>query len=89
MSEIPSEIMDEIKKEAFQRYLPNDRRPMKAWGLAMASLRCLKRDLAKNKTRKTAQQIQVNQQAYGAQLSTNNDSLNGNFHELKLSTISI
>ena len=47
-------IMRAIKKEAFDKYLPHDRRPIKAWGLAMASLRCLKRDLVKNKNKQLA-----------------------------------
>ena len=51
ISDIPIPIMKQIKKEAFDRYLPNDRRPIKAWGLAMASLRCLKRDLIKSKNK--------------------------------------
>jgi hypothetical protein len=46
--------MEDIKKDAFMRFLPNDRRPMKAWGLAMCSLRCLKRELVKNKNKTLA-----------------------------------
>lgn len=51
VSDIPINVMRQIKKEAFDKYLPNDRRPIKAWGLAMASLRCLKRDLVKNRNK--------------------------------------
>jgi hypothetical protein len=54
VSDIPMTIMRAIKKEAFDKYLPHDRRPIKAWGLAMASLRCLKRDLVKNKNKQLA-----------------------------------
>jgi hypothetical protein len=54
VSDIPVHIMRQIKKEAFEKYLPNDQRPIKAWGLAMASLRCLKRDLVKNKNKQLA-----------------------------------
>ena len=54
VSDIPVDIMKSIKKEAFDKYLPHDRRPIKAWGLAMASLRCLKRDLVKNKNKQLA-----------------------------------
>jgi hypothetical protein len=54
VSDIPAMIMRQIKKEAFEKYLPNDQRPIKAWGLAMASLRCLKRDLVKNKNKQLA-----------------------------------
>ena len=54
VSDIPAGIMRQIKKEAFEKYLPNDQRPIKAWGLAMASLRCLKRDLVKNKNKQLA-----------------------------------
>ena len=56
VSDIPTHIMRQIKKEAFDKYLPNDRRPIKAWGLAMASLRCLKRDLVKNRNKQIGQQ---------------------------------
>lgn len=56
VSDIPSNVMRQIKKEAFEKYLPNDRRPIKAWGLAMASLRCLKRDLVKNRNKQLANQ---------------------------------
>ena len=51
VSDIPVNLMKSIKKEALEKYLPNDRRPIKAWGLAMASLRCLKRDLVKHKNK--------------------------------------
>jgi hypothetical protein len=54
VSDIPMTVMRAIKKEAFDKYLPHDRRPIKAWGLAMASLRCLKRDLVKNKNKQIA-----------------------------------
>jgi hypothetical protein len=54
VSDIPLHVMKQIKKEAFDKYLPNDRRPIKAWGLAMASLRCLKRDLVKNRNKQLA-----------------------------------
>lgn len=54
VSDIPLPVMRLIKKEAFDKYLPNDRRPIKAWGLAMASLRCLKRDLVKNRNKQLA-----------------------------------
>ena len=54
VSDIPVNLMKSIKKEALDKYLPNDRRPIKAWGLAMASLRCLKRDLVKNKNKQAA-----------------------------------
>lgn len=54
VSDIPISVMRSIKKEAFEKYLPHDRRPIKAWGLAMASLRCLKRDLVKNKNKQIA-----------------------------------
>ena len=53
-SDIPMAIMRAIKKEAFDKYLPHDRRPIKAWGLAMASLRCHKRDLVKNRNKQLA-----------------------------------
>lgn len=73
MSDIPVDMMNEIKKEAFEKYLPNDRRPMKAWGLAMASLRCLRRDLSKNKTK---QQLLANTDTKPSQISTvTNNSL--------------
>lgn len=49
ISDIPSHIMKSIKKEAFEKYLTRDHRPIKAWCLAMSSLRCLKRDITKNK----------------------------------------
>lgn len=51
ISEIPFDVMKQIKNEAFEKYLPNNQRPIKAWGLAMASLRCLKRDLVKHKNK--------------------------------------
>jgi hypothetical protein len=54
VSDIPSGEMRIIKKEAFEKYLPQDRRPIKSWSLAMASLRCLKRDLVKNKQKQLA-----------------------------------
>lgn len=54
VSDIPMAIMRAIKKEAFDKYLPHDRRPIKAWGLAMASLRCHKRDLVKNRNKQLA-----------------------------------
>jgi hypothetical protein len=60
ISEIPAEIMEDIKKDAFMRFLPNDRRPMKAWGLAMCSLRCLKRELVKNKNKLMASEASSN-----------------------------
>lgn len=54
VSDIPIHVMRQIKREALDKYLPNDRRPIKAWGLAMASLRCLKRDLVKNRNKQIA-----------------------------------
>lgn len=60
VSDIPSHIMRSIKKEAFEKYLPNDRRPIKAWGLAMASLRCLKRDLVRNRNKQLVAQENLN-----------------------------
>ena len=54
VSDIPVNLMKSIKKEALDKYLPNDRRPIKAWSLALASLRCLKRDLVKNRNKKIA-----------------------------------
>lgn len=48
--------MIQIKKEeAFEKYLSNDQRQIKALGLATASLRrCLKLDLLKNKNKQSA-----------------------------------
>jgi hypothetical protein len=54
VSDIPVDLMKSIQKEAFDKYLPHDRRPIKAWGLALASLRCLKRDMVKNKNKQLA-----------------------------------
>ncbi len=54
VSDIPMAVMRAIKAEAFAKHLPHDRRPIKAWGLAMASLRCHKRDLVKNRSRQMA-----------------------------------
>lgn len=73
VSDIPINIMRQIKKEAFEKYLPNDRRPIKAWGLAMASLRCLKRDLVKNRNKQLLQagQLQQQQQQNNQQLHSN------------------
>ena len=75
IAEIPSEIMQEIKKDAFSRYLPSDRRPLKAWGLAMASLRCLKRDLVKNKNKYPDAQSTNNNKA-NIEITYNNLDLN-------------
>ena len=73
VSDIPSNVMRVLKKEAFEKYLPNDRRPIKAWGLAMASLRCLKRDLVKNRNKQLAAQSQQSgqQQHFANMLTTN------------------
>lgn len=45
VSEIPVEIMKQIKKEAFEKYKMEDAK--KAWCLAKASLRSLRRELVK------------------------------------------
>jgi hypothetical protein len=80
VSDIPAHIMRQIKKEAFEKYLPNDQRPIKAWGLAMASLRCLKRDLVKNKNKQLALAAVAAAAATGATTSTtlNNNNNNNN-----------
>ena len=80
VSEIPSEIMDSIKKEAFELYLPSDRRPMKAWSLAMASLRCLKRELVKNKNKllKETEDTSDNKPVNSSIVDVNNNNNNSN-----------
>ena len=65
VSDITMHIMQQIKKEGYDKYLPNDRRPIKAWGLAMASLRCLKRDLVKNRNKQIGQQHNLTSSAFG------------------------
>ena len=78
VSDIPVHIMRQIKKEAFEKYLPNDQRPIKAWGLAMASLRCLKRDLVKNKNKQLALAAAAATDATTSTTLNNNNNNNNN-----------
>lgn len=50
VQDIDSQVMEMIRKEAVENYLPDNIRPRRAWHLAKASLRTLKRTLNNRKT---------------------------------------
>lgn len=49
VQDIDSQVMEMIRKEAVENYLPDNIRPRRAWHLAKASLRTLKRTLNNRK----------------------------------------
>lgn len=49
VQDIDSQVMEMIRKEAVEHYLPDNIRPRRAWHLAKASLRTLKRTLNNRK----------------------------------------
>ncbi|RNA17713.1 hypothetical protein BpHYR1_049455 [Brachionus plicatilis] len=49
VQDIDSQVMEMIRKEALEHYLPDNIRPRRAWHLAKASLRTLKRTLNNRK----------------------------------------
>jgi hypothetical protein len=50
VQDIDQQVMEMIRKEAVENYLPDNIRPRRAWHLAKASLRTLKRTLNNRKT---------------------------------------
>lgn len=54
VQDIDAEVMEMIRKEATENYLPDNIRPRRAWHLAKASLRTLKRTLNNQKEPSTS-----------------------------------